>query len=263
MKAGGRDSQLFIVSPAAFAAATEEEVKATVEGLRECGLYHLPYDTMNLRVPLDSWGTITFPPGKEPKQDGRGRTGLVPTGQPGQYKFAWGPHHQIELRGLSLQPGKPFEFWVVHDGGDPTFKPYEEQDDKALRRTPEQLEFVRQSACDFLITLLATSNAAKEVTHNKRVRLGIGTGKVGSTGKYEYVTRIDVPPAAAVLEHDEAHPPTGRTVCPHLRRGHPKRVRYGVGRQQVRVQWIAPCFVNADRDWVRSRKAYTLTHTAP
>jgi hypothetical protein len=260
MKAGGRDSQLFVVSPAAFAAATEEDVKATVAGLRECGLYHLPYESINMRVPLDSWGTITFPEGKGPKPDPRGDLRMVPTGTPNQWKFKYGPQHQIELRGLSLQPGRPIEFWLVHDGSDPTYNPYELEDSKTLTKTPDQLETVRQSACDFLITLLATRNAAKEVTHNKRVRLGIGVGKLGSTGKYEYVTRIDVPLPAAMRD-DVDHPPTGRTVEPHLRRGHVKGVRFGPGRQYIRPRWIAPVFVNADRDWVRSRKAYSLTHT--
>ena len=52
---------------------------------------------------------------------------------------------------------------------------------------------------------------------------------------------------------------TGRTVRPHLRRGHIKTVRVGKGRKELKKVFIQPCFVNADRDWVAEpRKSYNV-----
>ena len=37
-----------------------------------------------------------------------------------------------------------------------------------------------------------------------------------------------------------------RTVRPHWRRGHFRRIRYGEGHRQSRIDWIRPTLVNAD-----------------
>lgn len=39
---------------------------------------------------------------------------------------------------------------------------------------------------------------------------------------------------------------TGRTVIPHVRRGHPHTFRWGKGRVFTKVKWIPPLLVNAD-----------------
>jgi hypothetical protein len=111
------------------------------------------------------------------------------------------------------------------------------------------LERIRRMTCNFLVAVLASRNVVKTVKHSKAAKLGIGKNR------YEYTTTLSVP---TQLENDPDHAPTGRTVCPHLRRGHIRRQHYGPNRELIKQVWIAPVFVNADERFVNSRKAYNM-----
>ena len=75
--------------------------------------------------------------------------------------------------------------------------------------------------------------------------------------KYDMTTTIKIGPITEYVGKSDN--PTGRTVRPHLRRGHIKTVRIGEGRKDVKKVFIQPCFVNADRDWVAEpRKSYNV-----
>ena len=50
---------------------------------------------------------------------------------------------------------------------------------------------------------------------------------------------------ARTVGHARSAEPTGKTVAPHVRRGHWRRQRYGEGNAQVRRIRIAPLLVNA------------------
>lgn len=64
-------------------------------------------------------------------------------------------------------------------------------------------------------------------------------------------TRIELP---ETVENDPDHPPIGRMVTPHLRRGHPHTVVHGKGRLLRKVQWFAPTWVGVDPDYAASRR---------
>lgn len=110
---------------------------------------------------------------------------------------------------------------------------------------------------EILIVLLATKNADKATSGNKLAKLGIG--KSGSK-RFDYTTTISLPRS---MPDDPDNPAKGGTKAPHLRRGHIRRQHYGAGRQSEKRIWIAPIFVNADPDFVATRRRYRIGSLAP
>jgi hypothetical protein len=93
---------------------------------------------------------------------------------------------------------------------------------------------------DILIVMLATRNVEREL----KVRKLADVRKVGKSKHcYKYTTTISI--SKSLYASAE---PTGRTVRPHLRRGHIKRVHYGPKYAFEKKMWIEPCFVNASSE---------------
>jgi len=105
-----------------------------------------------------------------------------------------------------------------------------------------------------LVAVLATRNVVKQTTHNKLARLGIGH----RSDRYEYTTRL-LPPTDAPEATGEGAPTEGRPKCPHLRRGHIRNQRHGPNYEFVKQIWIEPIFVNADREWTKTRTGYNFS----
>ena len=125
-----------------------------------------------------------------------------------------------------------------------------------LQLRPENAEWIDhwvEVLFDALIILLATKNAEKKTiindarsrTHRERE----------DSKKYVTTTTIKI---GAITETVLSEGGTGRTVRPHLRRGHVRQQRFGEGREQIKKVFIAPCFVNADKDWVDINKDYKV-----
>ena len=106
-----------------------------------------------------------------------------------------------------------------------------------------------------LIVVLASRNIEKKQKSNDtRAR---SHKEREDSKKYNMTTTIKI---GAITEYVGGnYNSTGRTVRPHLRRGHIKTVRIGEGRKESKKVFIQPCFVNADRDWVAEpRKSYNV-----
>lgn len=247
------DRQLFIIGHDALAAVSDEEVTATVAGLKEVGLYHLPYDRVAVRFLTDDCVLKENPAMPHIHE----RFNFWQDKESGRWHSKMGPAHYIEFRNVNLR-AEPAQMWCVHDGSDPGWKPYEF--DAATTTAGDSMETMNERTANILITLLATRNAVKETVEHKTAKLGIGGKKMGSTRRYQYVTTIGVPKE---LEDDVEHKPTGATRAAHLRRGHIRRQHYGPGNQFVKPKWIAPVFVNADPSFVNSREAYNVSAPLP
>lgn len=232
------ESQLFILDREFFGVVSWEDAMATCDGLAECGLYRLPYPTITIRAPsaqFCNWG-----PGRSVEELMNAKEAAVDM--------------VVELRDYQLGQKNPSMWFVA-----PSHKhlgPVHEKNISDINQPGSEVDLPRFLA-NLLITLLATKNIVKETRENKLAKLGIGKKR----NRYRYVTTLRLP-NPATLETDSEHHTPGHEVCPHLRRGHIRRQRYGPKNQYVRNQWIDPVFVNADREWVKSRVAYNVSMAA-
>jgi len=137
-----------------------------------------------------------------------------------------------------------------------------DENQKELARKSLELRFdaVAHSLRKCLIVLLATRNAIKVRTKDKLAALGIGKRKLTSNQKPLYTTTITLPHLPVT---DSKGEPTGRTVSPHLRRGHIRQQAWGPRRSFHKAIWIEPMFVNADPSYVSSRVAYNTSIIPP
>jgi hypothetical protein len=220
-------NELFIISREAWEALSEEEVEATVEGLKVVQAYGLPYPKIDILVGVDyavRW------------IDKAGATTQRPP---------LGPEVVLLFEGVSLE--SPPEVVAIHDKKFGTYYP-------VAHRGFDETKVAMRLA-NMLITLLATKNVVKDRNENKPPKPGHGRTNV--VRGYRYVTTLR-PPRTADMEDDIEHKPTGRTNRPHLRRGHVRGQRYGKGFEFVKSIWIAPVFVNADPSFMSTRTAYNL-----
>jgi hypothetical protein len=145
------------------------------------------------------------------------------------------PQKELEVRGYNSDTGYSIDFF------------------KEPRLDCDNLIELAHAATCVLITLLATRNIIKTTKVNKLAKLGIG-GKKDLLKRFAYTTTITIPDD--LDDHESVRP--GGPRCPHLRRGHIRRQRFGPGRQHEKKIWIAPVFVNADPDFVNQRAAYNI-----
>lgn len=106
-----------------------------------------------------------------------------------------------------------------------------------------------------LIVILASRNIEKkQVTNDPRSR---NHQQRTDSKNYTSTTTIKVGNVTEYIGNKSEG--SGRTVKPHLRRGHIKSVRHGKGRTELRKVFIHPTFVNADKDWVApTTKVYNV-----
>jgi len=219
--------QLFIIGSETINSMSWEEVQATVEDLKTLGLYRLPYETVDLKLPaahfLRLYNEETGDIRRVPWTEEEAKTAV------------------LTVYGISIEPGRPVKSVFTWEDR-PKWK------GENVTAYSNQ-EFVRNTLADGLITLLATRNAVKSTREHKLAKLGIGKER------HQYVTTISVP---RELEKHESNP-TGIGRCPHLRRGHIRRQHYGPKNSFVKPIWIEPVFVNADKEFVSTRTAYNVS----
>lgn len=206
---------LFILSREVMELADRDEIKSTIAGLKEMGLFRLPF-------------------GQEVyiRYDGSAVGADYPDGQvvAGPYD----PDTMMASRYVYVSPrtGEELDLVKSHPAG-------------------ESLLLLTRILHDILIVFLATRNAQKVTKENKLAKLGIGK----SRNRFQFTTTISLP---SELPDDAANPPKGGAVAPHLRRGHIRRQHYGKGNELEKKIWIEPVLVNADPDFVSSRRAYHI-----
>jgi len=107
---------------------------------------------------------------------------------------------------------------------------------------------------DVLIALLATRNIVKETKESKLHKLGIGKK---NKLRHRYTTYLRLPETMPRDPADQTSP--GSPKRPHWRRGYIRRQHFGAANAFIKKIWIEPVFVNADHEYVESRKAYRFT----
>jgi len=104
-----------------------------------------------------------------------------------------------------------------------------------------------------LTVLLATKNCERKTVENTsraKSKKARDDAKYYSTTTYISIGRI-----TETCRRDGS---SRGPVRAHLRRGHIRQQRHGKGMQEIKEVFIAPVFVNADREWIADRKKYKL-----
>lgn len=217
---------LFILPRGCYRGANADEVRATIDGLREMGLYRLPYDD-DVYIQLPASDCLVS--GDKRPTTPYAHVIVGPLGNRAE-------HHP---RVLAFNTLSKFEI-----------------DLSATPKTDaEQVAGMVECASSVLIAMLATRNVVKVTKENKLAKFGIG--KKNPAKRFAYTTTISYP--TEMDDHESVAP--GAAKCPHLRRGHIRRQHYGPGREYIKKVWIDPVFVNADPDFVDQRRAYNISPT--
>lgn len=232
---------VFCIDGNVWSSMSEEEIRATVVGLKEMGLYRLPYDEeIVLRVMHggDCYNEINGLSGGECTVDVVIRT----------------PKSETKLAGFTLEREEN-DGTKVDALADAVKLPVTIEGKQAIHRwrmKPKDWSDAerRDHYCDGLITLLATKGLEKKSRKSKLSKLGIGKRTS------EYTTKINLSPSVQAGNLEEAEP--GQPVRPHLRRGHIRRQHYGERNLLVKQIWIDPVIVNADQNFISKRTAYRI-----
>lgn len=232
--------QAFFVSSETWAAMTEEDVKATYTDMLELGIANPPYPDFDIIFKAkdifsrNKIADLLTPTQRHDWEDAdalfRYHDGMLIDAQ-----FNWNCKGS-EWNSLFDRSGSPFvEGYEIF-----------------VKNIREQSKFYLA----ILVVLLGTRNVIKSVATNKLAKLGIGKNKQ----RHWYTTTLKI---GTITETVATKPsePTGRTVRPHLRRGHRRKQRFGPKREFYKFIWVEPTFVNADEDFVSTRTGYNVSKT--
>ena len=169
---------------------------------------------------------------------------------PGSYlavDFKFSPPDDVDIKSDNRKVLGYFvceHFWI----NGKTLKPFGD-------RKPGDMGYKAQYTAIFatLIVLLATKNAEKDRVEN---RPNSSSAKARNASKnFAYTTTIRI---GKITENCKSGG-TGSPTRPHLRRGHVRNQRYGEGRREIKQIFIAPVFINADKEYVESQRiAYKI-----
>ena len=117
----------------------------------------------------------------------------------------------------------------------------------------EDEELTMKAMFKTLVVLLATKNAQKDRVENS---IRSSSAKQRNASKnFAYTTTIRI---GKITENCKSGG-TGSPMRPHLRRGHVRNQRFGEGRREIKQIFIAPVFINADKEYVESQRiAYKI-----
>ena len=206
----------------------EEEIYRTVDGMKEMGLYKLPYDVVDIKFYADELLTFIG-------QDGSTRKDM---------KF--GRNSYVIMTGV----GSDNPQLIMEIDGNQWIDISDYLSDNAHSNFKNHVLFYK----DVLIVLLATKGVEKSRHRNPMAAMKIGKSK----SKHVYTTTLKIRPDWYRKEAQATGLPRSH-MRPHLRRGHIRRQHYGPKREAVKKVWIEACFVNGDDNFVNERKAYNMS----
>lgn len=255
-KLSSQPKQMFQLSDEVLTSMTEEEVAATYNDMKELGIGKPPYEVYSIAVSAKHC--------IKPYDQNTGRQiGLSP--DKAKMIIVYHIDHVSEilimeipelkekfgLRNFKKDFDQGRETWEYNDADVVLDKKTRENlSDFDVKTIAESMPIAAMRLEVLLIVLLATKNVEKTVTHNRLARFGVGKQRA------EYTTTLKI---GKVTEHYDGLPATGRSVRPHLRRGHIRNQRHGPGNVWIKRVFVQPTFVNCDDDFVNSRTAYNVS----
>ncbi len=224
---------LFQVSNEALQSVGVRDAMATYADMIEMRISDPPYPEFDLAVPTDD-GTLKL-------------------------HFAPVEDHPDTLEIFNRRLGKNcvildcISTWLTVNNGRPRTWRDAEKTTAAANEDEKFNSLLRDCTAIYVvfIVLLATRNVVKNTVHNSLAKFGVGKAKA------DYVTTLSL---GDITENDyESGAPSGRTMRPHMRRGHIRRQKHGPGFTFERKIFIQPVMVNSDREPVPGdRVAYNV-----
>lgn len=240
--------QCFRVTPQILESMSVEEINATWDAMVACGVARPPYDEFDIQLPMKDHIRLVEDDGHIQTEEEiiAGGHGYILDGRPITYSYSYDPTKENQVSCAS---------WMIDGSGKPAqievMLSEKTLPNNTTRDWLGQHKEASTAIYKAFIVLLATKNVIKDVKENKLAKLGIGKKR----NPYRYVTTLRI---GEVVEHASCGDPTGKTLRPHLRRGHVRHQHYGPKNAFVRSIFIEPVFVNADPDWIGARTAYNV-----
>jgi hypothetical protein len=234
---------IFEIDVDVWEALSEEEISATVEAMKEFGIYKLPFDTGEIIVRVHkrfkNGEAVTEARGLRESERFEEFYTIYPKAprkalgwyksNPAKVNLEEDSKGRVQDLGISIENKRIAHKFRLHHG---------------------DAEYSRKFFIDGLVVLLASRGVVKNSSERKLAKFGIGK----RSG--EYTTTIKL---ARDLERHESVK-TGHAVRPHLRRGHVRTQHHGTRNSLTKRIWVDPCMVNADENFVSTRKAYRVIH---
>jgi len=226
--------ELFLIDHETLKACVYDEVEETYSSMEELGLAHLPYSHTHIGVPGSAVISLIQDAAVEElhKKAQKEFASLEL-----HFRYYDEEFYELVSRFTPNAERPTFTKWVNMQDFDPPNSENYAAAALVMRRV--------------LIVLLATRNAIKVRTKDKLFALGIGK-RSKNNQRPLYTTSITLPK----LPTNEKGALTGRSISPHLRRGHIRQQAWGPKRSFHKAIWIEPIFVNADPTYVSTRVAY-------
>jgi hypothetical protein len=244
----GWPRQAFRLSKEIVESTSKEEVKATIEGMKELGICRAPFDQMDILVQERELFKIYKTSVTSQREYERMQADLEHSSREIIFRYDNQQAHPKVVQ--CLMEGAPHQWVNMVD-----FLLECTAAEGAPRDYTKTVYEIGLELLDILIALLATRNVVKEVKECKTLRLGIGR-----KDRHQYTTTLKI--GQLVEQVDGPDSASGLTRRPHLRRGHIRRQHHGPKNELVKSIWIEPVFVNADASWIAERTAYNVSLAA-
>lgn len=231
--------ELFMIDAKAVGALTVDDVGCTFQAMREVGIAYPPMDHFVIAFDLSIFSS-SFLKWKETDQDKKRLAELRASNEENK-NIALG----VEVL-FSKESGhfRSNRFHINKKTLKLVSDPVE---------TEESEQSVFRLIFQTLVVLLATQNSQKDRVENSP---RASSAKQRNASKhFAYTTTIRI----GKITENCSSGGTGSPMRPHLRRGHVRNQRYGEGRREIKQIFIAPVFINADKEYVESQRiAYKI-----
>jgi hypothetical protein len=254
--------QRFVISPEIFKSVSPEEVDATYFDMVELNIAKPPFQHMDVELDASNVFSKSILIPKGTKYDDFDE--MLTAASSRAERIAKVGQFSVLIRMNFADDFKSVAYNISVDKGDGNFQRFKQtgpnlaevySPNGLIEIEIDSLNTFYGGITKLIIVLLATRNIVKEVKINKLAKLGIGKHKHRPhTVTYLKIGKI----TESVSRSGDVGSATGRHLMPHLRRGHKRDQRYGLGLKYTKSIYIWPMFVNADKEWIADRSEYRV-----